>query len=267
MQTNKIEKLKTSLKQMRKVLIAFSGGVDSTFLLKVAKDVLGDNVLAIIAQSPTYPESEVQWAKKMCEILRVRRKVIDTDEFLDENFVMNPKERCYFCKKELFSKILEIARENNIQYVLDGSNYDDKSDFRPGTIAKNELGVRSPLMELGFRKHDIRKYSKELGLPTWDKPSYACLASRIPYGTKITEDILERVGEGEKFLRTLGFKQLRVRHHGNIARIEVEEKDIPRILDEDLRDEIFNQFKALGYIYVVLDLKGYRTGSMNEILG
>jgi uncharacterized protein len=266
MQLNKLEKLKSSLMEMEKVLIAFSGGVDSTFLLKVAKDVLEDQVLAVIARSPTYPNEEVEFAKELCQKLKVKYQIIETDEFSDENFIKNPIERCYFCKKELFSKLMEIAEENGIQYVLDGSNYDDKSDYRPGTIAKNELGVRSPLMELGFRKQDIRKYSKELGLSTWDKPSYACLASRIPYGTEITEDILKKVGEGENFLRSLGFKQLRVRHHGNIARIEVEENDIPRIFDEDLRDEIFNKFKALGYIYVVLDLKGYRTGSMNEVL-
>ena len=262
----KLQQLQNLLKEMKSVLIALSGGVDSTFLLKVAKDTLGDNVLAVIAQSPTYPGEEVEHARQLCQKFDVKYQVIQTEEFSDQNFVNNPKERCYFCKKELFSKLLEIAKENNIQYVLDGSNYDDKSDYRPGTVAKNELGVRSPLMELGFPKKDIRKYSKELGLPTWDKPSYACLASRIPYGTKISENILKRVGEGEEFLRSLGFKQLRVRHHDNIARIEVEEKDIPRVLDEDLRDEIFNKFKALGYIYVVLDLKGYRTGSMNEVL-
>lgn len=246
---------------MKSVLIAFSGGVDSTFLLKVAKDTLGDNVLAVIAESPTYPEGEVRWAVELCEMLGVRRKVIQTDEFADENFVANPKERCYFCKKELFSKLLQIAKEHNIPYVLDGSNFDDKSDYRPGTQAKQELGVRSPLMELGFTKADIRKFSKELGLPTWDKPSYACLASRIPYGTKITEDILEKVGQGEKFLRSLGFKQLRVRHHGNICRIEVDQDSIAQAMD--LKDEISKKFEDLGYTYVTLDLKGYRTGSMN----
>jgi uncharacterized protein len=266
MQSKKLENLKSDLKKMGKVLIAFSGGVDSTFLLKVAKETLADEVIAVIAQSPTYPEEEVESAKEICQGLKVKYQIIETDEFSDDNFIKNPKERCYFCKKELFSKLLQIAKENNIQYVLDGSNYDDKSDFRPGTIAKNELGVRSPLMELGFSKQEIRKYSKELGLPTWGKPSYACLASRIPYGTKITEEILKKVGEGEKFLKSLGFKQLRVRHHGSIARIEVEEKDIPRILEVDLRSQIINKFNKLGYIYVTLDLNGYRSGSMNEVL-
>jgi len=261
---HKLDQLKLMFKEMGNVLIAFSGGVDSTFLLKMAKDTLGDNVLAVIAESPTYPNDEVGYAKELCEKFEVQYQIIRTDEFSDENFVSNPKERCYYCKKELFSKLLQIAKENNIPYVLDGSNYDDKSDYRPGTKAKNELGIRSPLMELGFRKQDIRKFSKELGLPTWDKPSYACLASRIPYGIRITEGILRKVREGEGFLRSLGFKQLRVRHHGNICRIEVDENSIDQILG--LKDEISRKFEDLGYTYVTLDLKGYRTGSMNETL-
>lgn len=265
--SSQLQALQNILKDMGRVLIAFSGGVDSSFLLHVAGDALGkDNVLAVIAESPTYSESEVRFALEMCERLRVRRRVIKTDEFSDENFVSNPKERCYFCKKELFSKLLPIAKEENIPFVLDGSNYDDKSDFRPGTKAKEELGVRSPLMELGFRKQDIRELSKKLGLPTWDKPSYACLASRIPYGTRITEGILRKVREGEGFLRELGFKQLRVRHHGDIVRIEVDRGSIIEIMKDGMMDRISSKFEALGYIYVTLDLKGYRTGSMNEVL-
>jgi len=258
-----LDDLKNLLKSYKSVLIAYSGGVDSTFLLKVAKDTLGDNVLAVIAKSPTYPENEVREAEAMCETMGVRRLVIETDEFADENFVTNPRDRCYFCKKELFSKLLEIAKQENIPYVLDGSNFDDKSDFRPGTKAKEELGVRSPLMELGFTKNDIRKFSRDSGLVTADKPSYACLASRIPYGTKITPEILNRIEKGEDFLRELGFNQLRVRHHDAIVRIEVEPEALAELLDDDLRNQIAKKFEDLGYTYVTFDLKGYRTGSMN----
>ncbi len=259
--STKLEKLKDTLRGMKRVLVAFSGGVDSTFLLKVSKDTLGDDVYAVIAKSPTYPSEEVECAKDLCEKFGVKYYVIKTDEFSDENFVTNPQERCYFCKKELFSRLQKIAKEHAIPYVLDGSNHDDKSDYRPGTKAKAEFDIKSPLMELAFTKQEIRKFSKELGLPTWDKPSYACLASRIPYGTKITEEILKRIEEGEKYLRSLGFEQLRVRHHGPIVRIEL---DNP-ILDEDLRNKIAKRFEQLGYTYVTLDLKGYRTGSMNEV--
>lgn len=264
---NKLTDLQETFKKLGKVLIAFSGGVDSTFLLKVALDVLGkDNVLAVIAESPTYPGDEVEWALKLANKLKANYQLIQTDEFADRNFIKNPKERCYYCKGELFSKLNQIAKENNIPHVLDGSNYDDKSDYRPGTQAKCELGVKSPLLDLGFTKDDIRKYSKELDLPTWDKPSYACLASRIPYGTEITPEILKKVGEGEKFLRSLGFKQLRVRHHGNIVRIEVDQESLADVIQDEVRDKIAKKFEELGYTYVTFDIKGYRTGSMNEVL-
>src|SRR3989339_315461 len=265
--SSKLEQLKASLTYLQKVLIAFSGGVDSTFLLKVARDILGkDNVLAVIAESPTYPSDEVKWAEDLAKKLDVNYKIIQTDEFSNEKFISNPKERCYYCKSEIFSKLKQIAKENNIPHVLDGSNYDDKSDYRPGTQAKCELEVKSPLLDLEFTKKDIRGASKELNLPTWDKPSYACLASRIPYGTQITPEILKRVEEGEKFLLSLGFKQLRVRHHGDIVRIEVDQDSLPDVVQDEVRDEIAKKFEQLGYTYVTFDLKGYRTGSMNETL-
>ncbi len=261
---SKLARLQQLLKDLDSVLIAFSGGVDSTFLLKVAHDTLGGKVLAVIAESPTFPEGEVRFAAAMCETFGVKWQTVKTNEFTDENFLQNSKDRCYFCKKELFLNLKKIAAQIGLAQVVDGSNYDDKSDYRPGNRAKNELGIRSPLMEVGLTKREIRKLSKEMGLPTWDKPSYACLASRIPYGTRITEGILGKVRDGEGFLRSLGFKQLRVRHHGAIVRIEVDKASIGQAMQQ--MDKISKKFEELGYTYVTLDLKGYRTGSMNAVL-
>ena len=200
----------------------------------------------------------------MCEQFGVKYQIIQTDEFKDENFVQNSKDRCYFCKRELFSRLKQIAAQIGLANVIDGSNHDDKSDYRPGNRAKNELGVRSPLMEVGLTKQEIRELSRDLGLGTWDKPSYACLSSRIPYGTRITTDILKKIEAGEKFLQSLGFKQLRVRHHGHIVRIEVDKTAIGQAMQQ--MDKISRKFEELGYTYVTLDLKGYRTGSMNAVL-
>lgn len=247
--------------------MAFSGGVDSTFLLKIALEALGpDKVLAVIALSETYPASEKQEAQKLGEKLGATIQMIETEELKDERFSSNPKDRCYYCKTELFSRLKRIAGEKGLAWVIDGSNADDLKDFRPGSKAKAELGVKSPLQEAGLTKQEIRDLSRSLGLSTWDKPSYACLASRIPYGTRIEPETLTRLDEAENFLRTLGFKQLRVRHHGNLARIELEEKDIPKVLGNGLMDKINKKFETLGYIYVTIDLKGYRTGSLNEAL-
>jgi len=262
-----MKKLKEILKSFGKVLIAYSGGVDSTFLLKTAIDELGaENVLAVVGISETYPESEKAEAKKICKLLGAQFEFIQTQELRDENFASNPKDRCYFCKKELFTSLIKIAGQKGFNQVIDGSNVDDLSDFRPGAIAKKELGIRSPLQEAGLSKKEIRELSKELNLPTWDKPAYACLASRIPYGTKITKETLKKIDEAEQYLREMGFREVRVRDHGALARIEVGEERLMEIMDEDVREELYSKFKKIGYIYVSVDLKGYRMGSSNEAL-
>jgi uncharacterized protein len=260
----KYENLKDILAGMQKVLVAFSGGVDSTFLLKVAQDVLGSDVLAVIASSATYPANEQQEALRLAKTMKVSHRVIHTKELDDPNFRDNPPERCYFCKKELFSRLKEIAAEENIPHVLDGSNAEDTFDFRPGSKAARELDVRSPLVEAGLIKNEIRMLSKKLGLPTWNKPAMACLSSRFPYFTSIENESLRQVDQAEEYLRSKGFSQIRVRHHGQVARIELEQKDFSLIMEKETREEIVASLKKIGYAYVTLDLVGYRTGSMNE---
>lgn len=262
----KYRRLKGILEEMGSVLVAFSGGVDSSFLLKTAHEVLRDEVFAVIASSETYPEKEKEEAIKIAQYLNVRYKIIRTLELENPDFVNNSPQRCYFCKRVLFSRLKEIAEDEGISCVIDGANLEDTGDYRPGSIAAEELGIRSPLKEARFIKSEIRELSKQLGLPTWNKPSMACLASRFPYYMRIDMKSLKRVSQAEDFLRALGFSQIRVRHHGQIARIEIEPKEFPEIMEKGVREKIVKTLKKLGYTYITIDLAGYRTGSMNEPL-
>lgn len=260
----KLERLKSEILRMEKVVIAFSGGVDSSFLLKVAHEVLGENVLAVTAKSSTYPEREFNEAVEFVTDYGIPHRIIVSEELEVEGFSDNPLNRCYLCKHEMFNKIRQIAKDEGYKSIAEGSNKDDLGDYRPGMQAISELGIASPLKDAGLSKNDIRLLSKELGLKTWDKPSFACLSSRFPYGEKITAQKLHMVDKAEQFLIDLGFRQIRVRHHGSVARIEVEEIDFDRFLDKQMRNDVYTKLKELGFVHVTLDLKGYRTGSMNE---
>ena len=264
----KFVRLQEIFQSMGKVLVAFSGGVDSTLLLKVAQDTIGNkNVLAVTALSPLYPERELAGVKKLVQTLGARHRLIESNELEIPGFSENPPNRCYYCKEKLFRELLEIAKEESIPFIVEGSTLDDDLDHRPGRMAIQELGIRSPLKEAMFTKIEVRELSKELGLSTWDKPSFACLASRFPYGEEITEQGLRMVDEAEDFLFGLGFKQVRVRHYGNLARIEILNEEMSRLMNSSLREKVVSHLKEIGYRYITLDLQGFRSGSMNEVLG
>jgi uncharacterized protein len=249
---------------MSKIMIAFSGGVDSAFLVKVAGDVLGKNVIAVTAKSATFPERELHEAVQFCRQEEINHLIIESEELDDPEFGKNPFNRCYLCKKQLFGKILSIAADYGMESVVEGSNVDDLSDYRPGRQALEELGIQSPLLQAGLTKEEIRLLSREHGLTTWDKPSFACLSSRIPYGEEINKKKLQMIDLAEQFLLDLGFRQVRVRYHGDIARIEVLPQENNLIIRQDIAQKIYKKFTDIGFAYTALDLKGYRSGSMNE---
>lgn len=260
----KLEKLKKYLKELKSVAVAFSSGVDSTFLLKVAHDTLGDQVIAVTAKSCSFPKRELNEAIAFCEKEGIRQIICESEELKIEGFCQNPKNRCYLCKKELFEKIREIAEENDIVSIAEGSNMDDNGDYRPGLLAVAELGVKSPLRHAELTKDEIRILSKEMGLETWSKQSFACLSSRFVYGETITEEKLSMVDRAEQLLLDMGFYQVRVRIHGMMARIEVFPEEFEKVLEN--RNKIVDAFKGFGFSYVTMDLMGYRTGSMNETI-
>jgi uncharacterized protein len=262
----KFEELRSYLSELGSIAIAFSGGVDSTFLLKTAHDVLGDGAIAVTARSRSFPKRELEGARTFCEREGIIHIIFDSEELEIDGFSSNPVNRCYLCKKEIFTKMRAVASQHGIANVAEGSNMDDEGDYRPGLTAIAEQGVKSPLRHAGLYKAEVRMLSKEMGLPTWDKQSFACLSSRFPYGEEITPERLDMIDEAEQFLLDIGFNQVRVRFHGNLARIETDEDGFAKMAGASVRKKISDKFRSIGFTYVSLDLIGYRTGSMNEVL-
>ena len=262
----KRQQLVNIINDMGSVIVAYSGGVDSAFLAAVAHEVLGEKALSVTANSPSLAPSELEDAIALATDQQIHYEIIETKETEREDYQANNPDRCFFCKDELYSHLIKFADQRRYAVITNGTNVDDLGDYRPGLEAAKQYGVRSPLVEADLTKQDIRDLSKEMGLPTWDKPAQACLSSRIPYGTMVTVEALTRIAKAEHFLRSKGFKQLRVRHHDTVARIEIEPKDFSALLDESTRTDITEYFKSIGYSYVTMDMNGFRSGSLNEIL-
>tara|TARA_B100001123_G_scaffold205052_1_gene232487 strand:- start:7807 stop:8646 length:840 start_codon:yes stop_codon:yes gene_type:complete len=262
----KLKNLEEILESLQSVIVAYSGGVDSAFLAVVANNVLGERALAVTAYSPSLTEVELNNAVELANKMKLNHRVIETTEIERPDYKQNTTARCYFCKDELYTQLGNIAQTEGYVSIANGTNLDDMSDFRPGLKAAKKYGVRSPLAESEFTKSDVREYSRRIEIPVWDKPSQACLSSRIPYGTVVTVEALTKIAKAEGFLNDLGLRQFRVRHHENIARIEVEPSEFGRLIETSVRESLVEYFKSIGYTYVTMDLLGFRSGSLNEIV-